>query len=76
MPTASVFMSRAKSDVWGGSADIYGDRGREIMLFSDRDLNHGEKTLYVREGFLLSWEPLNPNQIALLLDLLEEEENN
>ena len=46
------------------------------MLFSDRDLNHGEKTRYVREGFLLSWEPLNPNQIALLLDLLEEEENN
>ena len=45
------------------------------MLFSDRHLNHGEKTGYVREGFLLSWEPLNPNQIALLLDLLEEEDN-
>ena len=68
-------MSHAKSDVWQGSADIYGDRGREIMLFSDRHLNHGEKTGYVREGFLLSWEPLSPNQIAVLLDLLEEEDN-
>ena len=45
------------------------------MLFGDRHLNHGEKTGYVREGFLLSWEPLNPNQIAVLLDLLEEEDN-
>ena len=45
------------------------------MLFSNRDLNDGEKTRYVREGFLLSWEPLNPNQIAVLLDLLEEEDN-
>ena len=45
------------------------------MLFSDRHLNHGEKTGYVREGFLLSWEPLSPYQIAVLLDLLEEEDN-
>ena len=45
------------------------------MLFSDPHLNHGEKTGYVGEGFLLSWEPLSPNQIAVLLDLLEEEDN-
>ena len=45
------------------------------MLFSERHLNHGEKTGYVGEGFLLSCDPLSPNQIAVLLDLLEEEDN-
>ena len=40
----------------------------------DREFDQGDKAGFAQEGYLLSWEPLSPQQIADLLDILEEQE--
>ena len=41
---------------------------------SESDFNISDKTGFVQDGFVLSWEPLGPHQIADLLDILEDDE--
>ena len=42
-------------------------------MYSEKDLSNKDRTSFTQFGYLLSSRALSPQQIATLLDMLEEE---